>query len=111
MTPQQISNIVNEKAQARLHDVVERAFIQLRNRHTHNKNRQECICDYCRFIRNEYTLTKIYLHRLNKKLRDFDHDYYYGNRPYRNLYEQHRNCEQKVKDLKKEKQDLKNEII
>lgn len=112
MTPQAIINRVNEEAQARLSDIIGRAFIGLRNRHTHTSFRKECNCDYCRFITGSYTTAKLQLHRLNKELRRIEGwDYYYSQPSSWNICQSHRNWMDKVKELKKEKLELKNHIV
>ena len=112
MTPQAIINRVNEEAHARLNDVVERAFIGLRNHHTHASHRRECNCDYCYFITHGYTAAKIRLHRLNQKLRYIEQwDYWHGEIKSFITEQAHRSCLEEVSALKAQKKELKDQIV
>jgi hypothetical protein len=50
MTPQQILKEVQDKADARFGETIERLLLTLRHRHTHQCWRKECYCEYCQFI-------------------------------------------------------------
>jgi hypothetical protein len=67
MTPKEILKRVQEEADARLGETVEKLLLILRHRHTHQCWRKECGCEYCRFINGEYVTEKLYLHKLKKK--------------------------------------------
>jgi len=75
MTPQQIINRIQKEADARLGDTIERLFLILRNRHTHQCWRKECDCEYCRFINGKYVHEKLVLHALKRRIRELD-DYW-----------------------------------
>lgn len=112
MTPQEIIKAVNDKAHAQLQNVVERAFIGLRNRHTHISYRRECGCDYCNFITNSYTDAKLRLHRLKRKLRHIEGwDYYYSDKDSYKIFSSYQMCENEVSSLKDKKKNLKLQIL
>ena len=67
MTPKEILQRVQEEADARLGETVEKLLLILRYRHTHQCWRKECLCEYCRFINGEYVTEKLALHGLKKK--------------------------------------------
>jgi hypothetical protein len=67
MTPKEILKLVQEGADARLGETVEKLLLILKYRHTHQCWRKECSCEYCRFINGEYVSEKLALHALKKK--------------------------------------------
>jgi len=67
MTPNEILKLVQEGADARLGETVEKLLLILRYRHTHQCWRKECSCEYCRFINGQYVTEKLLLHGLKKK--------------------------------------------
>ena len=67
VTPKEILQRVQEEADARLGETVEKLLLILRYRHTHQCWRKECSCEYCRFINGEYVTEKLYMHALKKK--------------------------------------------
>ena len=67
VTPKDILQKVSDGADARLGETVERLLLLLRNHHTHNSWRHECWCEYCKFIRDNYTTEKLRLHQLKKR--------------------------------------------
>lgn len=81
MNPQQILNKVQEGADARFGETIERLLSALRRHHGHNSWKNECFCEYCRFIVKEYTDEKIRLHRLRVRLRIIDNEYSDNHRP------------------------------
>lgn len=73
MNPKQILKRVQEQADARMGETVERLLYTLRMQHTHECWRKECFCDYCRFINGDYVQNKLYLHRLKKRINYYDY--------------------------------------
>lgn len=67
MTPKEILQLVQEGADARLGETVEKLLLILKYRHTHQCWRKECSCEYCRFINGEYVSEKLALHALKKR--------------------------------------------
>lgn len=72
MTPQQIAKKVQDEADARVGEVIERLLLLLRNRHTHQCWRKECCCEYCQFINGQYVDEKMRLHALKKRIRYYE---------------------------------------
>lgn len=71
MNLKQIHEKVAVEADARFGETIDRLLTIVRNRHTHNCNK-ECGCEYCRFITGDYIQNKLRLHRLKKDLRYYD---------------------------------------
>jgi hypothetical protein len=72
MTPQKILKRVQEEADARMDEVIERLFFILRERHTHQCWRKACDCEYCQFINGPYINAKMILRRTKKNLRFYE---------------------------------------
>lgn len=75
MTTQEIVKRVQEKADARFGETIERLLLLLRQRHTHQCWKRECNCDYCRFINGEYVDAKLLLHKTKKRIRHYEYLY------------------------------------
>jgi len=73
MTARQIAKRVQDEADARIGDTVERLLLILRQRHTHQCWRKECSCDYCRFINGQYVDEKMRLHAMKKRIRRYEY--------------------------------------
>lgn len=76
MTPAQILKLVQEGADARLGETVEKLLLILKYHHTHQCWRKECSCEYCRFINGEYVTEKLALHALKKNFNRLDSMYW-----------------------------------
>jgi len=122
MTPTKIRELVDKEADARFGETIERLLLILRNRHTHNCNK-ECGCEYCRFITGDYVKTKRRLHRMKQYLRHYDNGDFdrigsefdvAGRGSYQEYWNLnylivHLKCH--VKELKSHKKDLQTNII
>ena len=73
MTARQIAKRIQDGADARFGDVIERLLLSLRQKHTHQCWHKECGCDYCRFINGPYVDEKLRLHAMKKRLRHYEH--------------------------------------
>jgi hypothetical protein len=73
MTARQIAKRIQDEADARFGDVIERLLLNLRQRHTHQCWHKECCCDYCRFINGPYVDEKLRLHAMKKWLNRYEY--------------------------------------
>ena len=73
MTAQEISKQVQEQADARFGDTIERLLSILRTKHTHQCWRRECDCEYCQFINGQYVDAKLNLHRIKKRINFYEY--------------------------------------
>ena len=73
MTTQQIIGLVQKGADERFGETIERLLLILRSRHTHQCWRNECGCEYCRFINYEYVKAKMNYHRIKKRINQIDY--------------------------------------
>lgn len=69
MTVQDIKDRVQETANARLAEVIDKMFPIVRCHHAHDAWRGECWCSYCHYIRNVYVPFKLQIHKLKKRIR------------------------------------------
>lgn len=114
MTARQIAKRVQDEADARFGDTIERLLLILRQRHTHQCWRKECSCDYCRFINGKYVDEKLRLHAMKKRIRKYENLFYLteddtfgmlgveSSAAIQRLY---------IKELKEQKKDLQKEIL
>jgi len=65
---------VRDGADAHFGNTVDKLLSLLRHQHTHQSHKKECFCEYCSFIRTEYTDSKIALHRIKKRIDYYDAD-------------------------------------
>ena len=63
----EILNKVRKGADLRINETVDKLLLILRNRHTHQSWMTECYCEYCKFIRKDYTHKKLELHHIKKQ--------------------------------------------
>lgn len=115
MTPKEILKRVQEEADARLGETVEKLLLILRYRHTHQCWRKECGCEYCRFINGEYVREKLYLHGLKKKENILEQMYWTATdgevaRMY-SLANQILNQKSLIRELKQHKKQLQGNIV
>lgn len=116
VTPTQIKQRVQEEADIRFGDTIERLFVTLRNRHTHQCGSYECYCEYCQFIRDDYVNAKLKLHRLKILFRRADDIWDYNPRMDSLNLTQKLNSDvldqkERVKKLKQYKNSLKENVI
>ena len=115
MTPAEILKLVQEGADARLGETVEKLLLILKYRHTHQCWRKECSCEYCRFINGEYVTEKLALHALKKKFNIIENMYWSATdgEVARMEHLAFRLTQQKwkIKDLKKHKKELQGHIV
>jgi hypothetical protein len=63
---------VKDGADAKIGDTVDILLAILRRQHTQQSYRNECFCEYCRFIRKDYTVSKIILHKIKRRFNYYD---------------------------------------
>jgi hypothetical protein len=73
MNATDIRQKVQEGADARFGDTVDKLLLLLRRQHTHQCHTGECICEYCSFISGEYTDSKISLHKIQRRIDRIDY--------------------------------------
>ncbi len=76
MNSQQILQLVKERSDVRFGETIERLFFILLSRHAHQCWLKECDCEYCRFITGKYVDEKLILHKLKKRIRMLDNNYW-----------------------------------
>lgn len=69
MTADEIKSRVQESANARLPEVIEKLFPIMQCIHAHDAWRGECWCSYCHYIRHHYIPFKLRVHKLKKRIR------------------------------------------
>ena len=72
MNSSDILQRVKDGADAKIGDTVNLLLSLLRRQHTHQSYRGECFCEYCSFIRREYTDSKLALHRIKRRFYYYD---------------------------------------
>ena len=72
MTPKEILDRVSKIADTRLDETIEQLMSILRSKHCKSRWREGCDCDFCEFLKGEYTDAKLKLHRIRKKIERFD---------------------------------------
>ncbi len=114
MTPKQILKEVQDKADARFGETIERLLLTLRYRHTHQCWRKECFCEYCQFINGKYINAKMVLHQLKKRIRYYEYHFYLTDwENNANMEVELAACRQKmrIRLLKDHKKELQKEIL
>jgi hypothetical protein len=76
MTATEISKRIQQEADARFGDTIEKMMLILRHRHTHQCWRKECRCGYCQFINGQYVNEKLKLHQMKKRIRHYEYLFY-----------------------------------
>ena len=115
VTPKEILKLVQEGADARLGETVEKLLLILKYRHTHQCWRKECSCEYCRFINGEYVSEKLALHALKKNFNRLDAIYWTAtdgevarmNYAWESIVEKRK----RIKILKSHKRELQGHIV
>lgn len=72
MNTADIRHKVSEKADERFGETIQKLMETMKRQHAHKAYMGECYCEYCKFIRSEYTDAKIHLHRLKKRFSYLD---------------------------------------
>jgi hypothetical protein len=115
MTPNNIFELVQKGADARMGDTIERLLFILRNKHTHECPKRTCDCEYCRFIMGNYTPQKLILHRIKKRINQIEnHSWDASDYELHLLWQLQADFWKKksqIKELKEHKKDLKEIII
>jgi hypothetical protein len=116
VTLTQIKQLVQKEADIRFGDTIERLFVTLRNRHTHQCGSYECYCEYCKFIRTDYVKAKLQLHKLKILSRRADENWDYNPRVgplslIQKIDGDVLNQRENVKRLKQYKNSLKENVI
>lgn len=115
MTPNNILELVQKGADARMGDTIERLLFIMKNKHTHECNRRECNCEYCRFIMGDYTPQKLILHRIKKRISEIEnHSWHCADYELQLLWQLQTDFHKKksqIRELKEHKKDLKEIII
>jgi len=68
VTPKEILDRVAKIADTRLDETIERLMVTLRKNHCKGKWRIGCTCEFCEFIKGNYTEQKLRVHRLKRKI-------------------------------------------
>jgi len=113
MTARQIIKQVQEQADVRFADVIERLLSILRTKHTHQCWRRECDCEYCQFINGQYVDAKLNLHWSKVRLKIIDNEYYDNECPSIVNFAVNRIIDQLgvIRKLKKFKKELQGNIL
>lgn len=114
MTTQEIRQKVAEAADARIGDTIVKLLETLRIRHTHQCWRKECCCEYCRFINGNYVNTKLFLHKLKKRIRHYEYLYHLTEHEMHSMLSvkmQANLVKQQIGVLKVHKKDLQGNIV
>jgi hypothetical protein len=72
VTPKAILDKVSQIADTRFDETIEQLMATLRQRHCKSRWRQGCDCEFCVFLKTEYTDAKLNLHRVRKKIEGYD---------------------------------------
>lgn len=67
-----IRNKVQKEADSNLGDVVDKLLLLLKQVHSHQSHTNECFCEYCNFIRGDYTKFKLAFHHAKKRFENYD---------------------------------------
>ena len=109
-----ILRMVQEGADARFGDTIEQMLLLLRRQHTHQSHKKECFCEYCKFIRKEYTDSKLALHRVKRRFGYYDQIWNltnYENELMVNVQSQMVSRMNIVRDMKKKKFDMWKDVL